>query len=61
MLHGIRFLKEVHVVQNGWLTCKNNGFFIRSISDALGKTVTRAGDFLPETKRRIALGWAAFS
>ena len=27
----------------------------------LGKTVTQAGDLLPETKRRIALGWAAFS
>ena len=26
----------------------------------LGKTVTQAGDLLPETKRRIALGWAAF-
>ena len=27
----------------------------------LGKTVTQAGDLLPEIKRRIALGWAAFS
>ena len=27
----------------------------------LGKKVTQAGDLLPETKRRIALGWAAFS
>ena len=26
-----------------------------------GKTVTQAGDLLPEIKRRIALGWAAFS
>ena len=26
----------------------------------LGKTVTQAGDLLPEIKRRIALGWAAF-
>ena len=26
-----------------------------------GKTVTQAGDVLPEIKRRIALGWAAFS
>ena len=26
-----------------------------------GKTVTHAGDLLPEIKRRIALGWAAFS
>ena len=25
----------------------------------LGKTVTQAGDLLPEIKRRIALGWAA--
>ena len=27
----------------------------------LGKTVTQAGDLFPEIKRRIALGWAAFS
>ena len=27
----------------------------------LGKTVTQAGDLLPEIKRRIALGWTAFS
>ena len=27
----------------------------------LGKTVTQTGDLLPEIKRRIALGWAAFS
>ena len=27
----------------------------------IGKTVTQAGDLLPEIKRRIALGWAAFS
>ena len=27
----------------------------------LGKTVTQAGDLLPEIKRRITLGWAAFS
>ena len=27
----------------------------------LGKTVTQAGDLLPEIKRHIALGWAAFS
>ena len=27
----------------------------------LGKTVTEAGDLLREIKRRIALGWAAFS
>ena len=27
----------------------------------LGKTVAHAGDLLPEIKRRIALGWAAFS
>ena len=27
----------------------------------LGKTVSQAWDLLPETKRRIALGWAAFS
>ena len=27
----------------------------------LGKTVTQAGDLLPEIKRRIAVGWAAFS
>ena len=27
----------------------------------LGKTVTQAGDLLPEIKMRIALGWAAFS
>ena len=27
----------------------------------LGKTVTHAGGLLPEIKRRIALGWAAFS
>ena len=27
----------------------------------LGKTVTQAGDLLPEIKRRIALEWAAFS
>ena len=27
----------------------------------LGKTVTEAGDLLPEIKRRIALGWVAFS
>ena len=27
----------------------------------LGKTVTDAGDLLPEIKRRIALGWVAFS
>ena len=27
----------------------------------LGKTVTQAGDLLPGIKRRIALGWAAFS
>ena len=27
----------------------------------LGKTVTQAGDLLHEIKRRIALGWAAFS
>ena len=27
----------------------------------LGKTVTQAGGLLPEIKRRIALGWAAFS
>ena len=27
----------------------------------LGKTVTQAGVLLPEIKRRIALGWAAFS
>ncbi len=27
----------------------------------LGKTVTQAGDLLPEIKRRIALGCAAFS
>ena len=27
----------------------------------LGKTVTQAGDLLPEIKRRIALGWAAFT
>ena len=27
----------------------------------LGKTVTQAGDLPPEIKRRIALGWAAFS
>ena len=27
----------------------------------LGKTVTQAGDLLPEIKRRIALGWAAFN
>ncbi len=27
----------------------------------LGKTVTQAEDLLPEIKRRIALGWAAFS
>ena len=27
----------------------------------LGKTVTQAGDLIPEIKRRIALGWAAFS
>ena len=27
----------------------------------LGKTVTQARDLLPEIKRRIALGWAAFS
>ena len=27
----------------------------------LGKTVTEAGDLLPEIKRRIVLGWAAFS
>ena len=27
----------------------------------LGKDVTQAGDLLPEIKRRIALGWAAFS
>ena len=27
----------------------------------LGKTVTQAGNLLPEIKRRIALGWAAFS
>ena len=27
----------------------------------LGKTVTQAVDLLPEIKRRIALGWAAFS
>ena len=27
----------------------------------LGKTVTQAGDLLPEIKRRIALGWATFS
>ena len=27
----------------------------------LGKTVTQAGDLLPEIKRCIALGWAAFS
>ena len=27
----------------------------------LGRTVTQAGDLLPEIKRRIALGWGAFS
>ena len=27
----------------------------------LGKTMTQAGDLLPEIKRHIALGWAAFS
>ena len=27
----------------------------------LGKTVTKAGDFLPEIQRSFALGWAAFS
>ena len=27
----------------------------------LGKAVTQAGDLLPDTKRCIALGWAAFS
>ena len=27
----------------------------------LGQTVTQSGDLLPEIKRRIALGWAAFS
>ena len=27
----------------------------------LGKTVTEAGDLLPKIKRRIALGWTAFS
>ena len=27
----------------------------------IGKTVTQTGDLLPEIKRRIALGWAAFS
>ena len=27
----------------------------------LGKTMTQAGGLLPEIKRRIALGWAAFS
>ena len=27
----------------------------------IGKTVTQAGDLPPEIKRRIALGWAAFS
>ena len=27
----------------------------------LGKIMTEAGDLLPEIKRRIALGWAAFS
>ena len=27
----------------------------------LGKTVTQAGDLLPEIKMRIALGWAEFS
>ena len=27
----------------------------------LGKTVTQTGDLLREIKRRIALGWAAFS
>ena len=27
----------------------------------LGKTVTQTGELLPEIKRRIALGWAAFS
>ena len=27
----------------------------------IGKTVTQAGDLLPEIKRRIALGWVAFS
>ena len=27
----------------------------------LGETVTQAGDLLPEIKRRIALGWAAFT
>ena len=27
----------------------------------LGETVTQAGDLLHEIKRRIALGWAAFS
>ena len=26
-----------------------------------GKTMTQAGDLLPEVKRRIVLGWAAFS
>ena len=28
---------------------------------SLGKTMPQAGDLLPEMKRRIALGWAAFS
>ena len=26
----------------------------------LGNTLTRGGDLLPEIRRRIALGWAAF-
>ena len=27
----------------------------------LGKTVSRDGDLMPEIKRRITLGWAAFN
>ena len=33
----------------------------RTYCTCIVKTVTQAGDLLPEIKRRIALGWAAFS
>ena len=38
-----------------------DGNVIENVDKYLGKTVTQAGDLLPEIKRRIALGWAAFS
>ena len=45
-----------------WSTVAVDGNTIEKVDRCvyLGKTVTQAGDLLPEIKRHITMGWAAF-